>query len=79
MAYAGRARREDAIEIRACEARLSRPIDADDLAVETARRFGFDRTGQDLKQEIDRQVKALLRVGKIVQDGNVIHSPAAGN
>jgi hypothetical protein len=52
-------------------------IDADELAVETARRFGFDRTGQDLKQEIDRQMKALLMAGKIVQDGNVIRSAAA--
>jgi hypothetical protein len=49
-------------------------ISPDELAVETARRFGFDRTGQDLKQEIDRQVKTLMRAGKIVLDGEVIRT-----
>lgn len=49
-------------------------ISAAELAVETARRFGFDRTGQDLKQEIDRQVKALMKMGKIVVDGAVIRT-----
>jgi hypothetical protein len=49
-------------------------ISPDELAVETARRFGFDRTGQDLKQEIDRQVKALMKAGKIVFDGEAIRA-----
>ena len=47
-------------------------IAADELAVETARRFGFDRTGQDLKQEIDRQTKRLIETGKIVREGTVL-------
>jgi len=51
-------------------------ISAPELAIETARRFGFDRTGQDLKQEIDRQVKALMKMGKIVVDGAVIRTSA---
>jgi hypothetical protein len=31
-------------------------ISREDLGVETARRFGFDRTGPDLKEEINRQI-----------------------
>jgi len=49
-------------------------ISAEELTVETARRFGFDRTGQDLRQEIERQTKALLDAGRIVRDGDVLRS-----
>lgn len=41
----------------------------DDLGVETARRFGFDRTGPDLKQEINRQISALIKAGRVSSDG----------
>ena len=40
-------------------------ISPEQFAVETARRFGFDRTGQDLKQEIDRQMNALIDAGEM--------------
>ncbi len=53
-------------------------ISTEDLAVETARRFGFDRTGQDLRQEIARQVKALLDSGKIVREGDILRSVGDG-
>ncbi len=49
-------------------------ISRDDLGVETARRFGFDRTGPDLKQEINRQVSALIKVGKIAVDGSMVRA-----
>jgi very-short-patch-repair endonuclease len=52
-------------------------ISAEQLAVETARRFGFERTGQELKQEIDRQMKALIDVGRIVRDGSILRAAAA--
>ena len=45
-------------------------ISLDDLGVETARRFGFDRTGPDLKQEINRQISALVRAGRVSSDGS---------
>jgi very-short-patch-repair endonuclease len=35
-------------------------ISREDLNVETARRFGFDRTGPDLKEEINRQMSMLI-------------------
>ena len=40
-------------------------ISGDDLVVETARLFGFDRTGPDLKEAIDRQVERLVKGGTI--------------
>jgi hypothetical protein len=49
-------------------------ISPEQLAVETARRFGFDRTGQDLRQEIDRHMNALIDAGRILHDGNVLRS-----
>lgn len=44
-------------------------ISPDDLRVETARRFGFDRTGPDLKHEINRQISALIKAGRVSSDG----------
>jgi hypothetical protein len=40
-------------------------ISRDDLGVETARRFGFDRTGPELRQEINRQLNALISKERI--------------
>ena len=40
-------------------------ISGDDLVVETARLFGFDRTGPDLKEAIDRQVERLVKEGRL--------------
>ncbi len=51
-------------------------ISADALAVETARRFGFDRTGQDLKQEIDQQTRMLIETGKIIREGSLLRCGA---
>ena len=51
-------------------------ISPDDLGVETARRFGFDRTGPDLKQEISRQISALIKVGRVISDGNSLQMTA---
>jgi very-short-patch-repair endonuclease len=45
-------------------------ISREDLVVETARLFGFDRTGPDLREAIDRQVAALVKVGEVHVDGN---------
>jgi very-short-patch-repair endonuclease len=42
----------------------------DELIIQTARLFGFDRTGSDLKQEIERQVDALIRAGTITDNGD---------
>jgi hypothetical protein len=40
-------------------------ISRDDLVVEAARLFGFDRTGPDLKEAIDRQSAILVKTGTI--------------
>jgi hypothetical protein len=49
-------------------------ISREDLAVETARRFGFDRTGPDLKEEINRQMSVLLKAGRISLDGSMVRA-----
>lgn len=46
-------------------------ISSDDLLVETARRFGFDRTGPDLKEAIERQAATLVKLGQLHFDKNV--------
>jgi hypothetical protein len=47
-------------------------ISCEDLVVETARLFGFDRTGPDLKEAIDRQVRRLVKEGRLhLDDGNL--------
>ena len=45
-------------------------ISGDDLIVETARLFGFDRTGADLKEAIDRQVERLVKERRLGLDEN---------
>jgi REase_MTES_1575/Protein of unknown function (DUF3320) len=45
-------------------------ISGDDLVVETARLFGFNRTGADLKDAIDRQVEKLVKAGQVHLDEN---------
>jgi very-short-patch-repair endonuclease len=47
-------------------------ISPDDLIVETARLFGFDRTGPDLKEAIDQQTKALIETGRLRIDDGVL-------
>jgi very-short-patch-repair endonuclease len=47
-------------------------ISGDDLVVETARLFGFDRTGPDLKEAIDRQTAALVKAGRLYLEGEVL-------
>jgi hypothetical protein len=48
-------------------------ISSDDLVVETARLFGFDRTGPDLKEAIDRQVERLVKEGRLLFDDTGLH------
>jgi hypothetical protein len=45
-------------------------ISFEDLGVETARRFGFDRTGPELKQEISVRISELVKLRKIIHDGS---------
>ena len=45
-------------------------ISGDDLVIETARLFEFDRTGPDLKEAIDRQVERLVKEGRLHLDEN---------
>lgn len=40
-------------------------ISRDDLVVQTTRLFGFDRTGPDLKQEIEKNISNLIATGTI--------------
>jgi very-short-patch-repair endonuclease len=47
-------------------------ISRDDLVTQAARLFGFDRTGADLKQEIEQQVDALIRAKAIIDDGQKV-------
>jgi Protein of unknown function (DUF3320) len=50
-------------------------IPREELGVETARLFGFDRTGPDLKEEINRQISGLIHLGKIAIDGSMVRAP----
>jgi hypothetical protein len=50
-------------------------ISGDDLVVETARIFGFDRTGPDLKEAIDRQVERLVKEGRLGLDQGGLRLP----
>jgi hypothetical protein len=47
-------------------------ISRGDLVVETARFFGFDRTGSDLKEAIDQQCETLIKMGRLHLDGDVL-------
>jgi hypothetical protein len=49
-------------------------ISREDLVVETARLFGFDRTGPDLKEAIDRQSTALVKMGRLHLDGDILRA-----
>jgi very-short-patch-repair endonuclease len=51
-------------------------ISGDDLVVETARLFGFDRTGADLKEAIDRQTATLVKAGRLYLDEEVLRLAA---
>jgi len=53
-------------------------IERDDLVVETARLFGFDRTGPDLKEAIDKQTAMLVKTGRLQLDGDILRLEARG-
>ena len=50
-------------------------ISKDDLVVETARLFGFDRTGSDLKEAIDRQAERLVKEKRLHLDEHGLRFP----
>jgi hypothetical protein len=50
-------------------------ISKDDLVIETARLFGFDRTGPDLKEAIDTQTGRLVKGGKLIRDESNLRLP----
>jgi hypothetical protein len=50
-------------------------ISGDDLVVETCRIFGFDRTGPDLKEAIDRQVERLVKEARLDLDQGGLRLP----
>ena len=54
-------------------------ISREELVVEAARLFGFDRTGPDLKEAIDRQVATLVKTRRIYIDGNVLRLPVTSS
>ena len=54
-------------------------ISREELVVEAARLFGFDRTGPDLKEAIDRQVAALVKTRQVFTDGNVLRLPVTSS
>jgi hypothetical protein len=49
-------------------------ISREDLIVQTARIFGFDRTGPDLREAIDRQSKILVDLRQFQLDGDILRS-----
>jgi hypothetical protein len=53
-------------------------ISREDLIVETARIFGFDRTGPDLREAIDRQSEILVDLGRFQLDGDILRSGSSG-
>lgn len=52
-------------------------ISGDDLEVETARRFGFDRTGSELRQEINRHLNGLISAGCVSAEGGMLRVNAS--
>jgi very-short-patch-repair endonuclease len=54
-------------------------ISEDDLIVETARLFGFDRTGSDLQEAIDSQVDRLVNAGRLHRDDTGFRLAASPN
>jgi len=53
-------------------------MNRDDLVVETARLFGFDRTGPDLKEAINKQTAMLVKMGRLQLDGDILRLEARG-
>jgi very-short-patch-repair endonuclease len=49
-------------------------ISTDELGVETARRFGFDRTGPEIRQEIHLQISTLAELGKVSIEGSKVRA-----
>jgi hypothetical protein len=49
-------------------------ISREDLIVQTARIFGFDRTGPDLREAIDRQSEILVDLRQFQLDGDILRS-----
>src|SRR5262249_4606907 len=47
-------------------------LSRDDLVIQVARLFGFDRTGGDLKQQIEQQVEVLIIAKAIIDDGQKV-------
>ena len=47
-------------------------LSRDDLVIQVARLFGFDRTGADLKQQIEQQVEVLITEKAIIDDGQKV-------
>jgi hypothetical protein len=50
-------------------------ISHEDLIVETVRLFGFDRTGADLREAIDRQLAALIAERRVLRDEDGLSLP----
>jgi hypothetical protein len=53
-------------------------MNRDDLVVETARLFGSDRTGPDLKEAINKQTAMLVKMGRLQLDGDILRLEARG-
>jgi len=47
-------------------------ITRDELLIETARLFGFDRTGPEIKDAIGSETDIMIREGRLRFDGNVL-------
>ena len=50
-------------------------ISRDELVIQAARLFGFDRTGPDLKSELERNLEALEVAGMLVADAQMVRQP----
>jgi very-short-patch-repair endonuclease len=50
-------------------------ISREDLIVETARLFGFDRTGPELRDAIDRQAAKMVKLQRLHLEGNLLRLP----
>jgi very-short-patch-repair endonuclease len=52
-------------------------ISREDLIIQTARLFGFDRTGADLKEAIDRESMALVNMRRLRLEGDMFRAEAS--
>jgi hypothetical protein len=69
------------LEIRAAAFRAieeNGAIGKDEIATAVTRMLGFQRTGPDLRAKVEREIGAMLRAGRLAEQGGRLQRPASG-